>query len=339
MWQHIFIIFRLNNKDNSLNIIGFDVSKDTIDCRLIKVNKKQTEEYYLKQENTMSGFKEIHKLIKKQRIRKLSVVMEATGIYYEEVANYFSQYYDVYVVNPLKIKEHSKKTFNRTKTDKADAKLIADYGQRYVDKLTPYQKPSIKHYRLNKLNILKEQLKAEITRHKNQIHVSKDDFITRIHTDLITELEKRQKEVQQQIIELIHESEELCQHFKNLMTIPCMNENTASVLLHILATKSFPNANKFMAYAGLSPQIFESGTSVKKPDKLSRLGNMRVKSAMFMPAISAMRTNYFKEFVARLRANGKKPKVIVVALMRKLLKIAYSIYKTNKPFSKEYKFN
>ena len=56
-----------------------------------------------------------------------------------------------------------------------------------------------------------------------------------------------------------------------------------------------------------------------------------------MPALSAMRSNYFKPFVMRLKANGKRPKVIVVALMRKLLKLAYYIYKTKKPFDANYK--
>lgn len=318
-----------------MNIIGFDVSKDTIDCNLLI----KTNNYHAKHDNYKTGFEKIHDFIKKHRVKKVSVVMESTGIYYEEVANYFSQYYDVYVVNPLKIKEHAKKTFNRAKTDKADAKLIADFGKRYLDKLLKYQKPEPNQYRLNKLNVLQQQLKEEIKRHRNQIHASKDEFIIGVHADLIVELERKLEIVERQILNLIELNLEFQQQFDNLMTIPCMNKQTASVLIHALSTKEFPNVNKFIAYAGLSPQIFESGTSVKKPDKLSRLGHMRLKSVMFMPALSAMRTNYFKGFVTRLRQNGKKPKVIVVALMRKLLKIAYCIIKSGKPFDFNYKFS
>lgn len=317
-----------------MNIIGFDVSKNTIDCNLLK----NLENYHIKHDNSENGFLEIHRFIKKHKLRKVAIVMESTGIYYEASANYFSQYYDVYVINPLKIKEHSKKTFNRTKTDKADAKLIADFGFRYLDKLIKYKKPEPTQYRLNKLNVLQQQLKEEIKRHKNQIHASRDEFIIAIHADLIVELESKLETVNVQILNLIQSNSELNEHFNNLMTIPCMNHNTASVLLHFLGTKDFANANKFTAFAGLSPQIFESGISVKKPDKLTRLGHMRLKAVMFMPAFSAMRTKYFRDFVARLRQNGKKPKVIIVALMRKLLKLAYYIYKSKQAFDLNYQF-
>lgn len=317
-----------------MNIIGFDVSKDTIDCNLLK----DLNNYHFKHSNSMAGFLEIHSFIKQRRLRKVSVVMESTGIYYEAAANYFSQYYDVYVVNPLKIKEHAKKTFNRTKTDKADSKLIADFGKRYLDKLIKYRQPEATQYRLNKLNVLAQQLKDEVKRHKNQIHASKDEFIIAVHADLIAELENKLEIVNEQIINLIQANAELNEHFNNLMSIPCMNEYAAFVLLYFLSTKDFANANKFTAFAGLSPQIFESGTSVKKPDKLSRLGHLRLKAVMFMPAFSAMRTKYFRGFVGRLRERGKKPKVIIVALMRKLLKLAYYIYKSKQPFDLNYKF-
>ena len=121
-----------------MNIIGFDVSKDTLDCCLLKSSAKTDDALpHIKQENGITGFEQIRQWIKQHRIRKVAIVMEATGIDYEAAANYFAQYYTVCVVNPLKIKKHAEKVFSRTKTDKADAALIADYGKRFLDLLIP----------------------------------------------------------------------------------------------------------------------------------------------------------------------------------------------------------
>ena len=321
-----------------MNIIGFDVSKDTLDCCLLKSSAKTDDVLpHIKQENGIKGFEQIRQWIKQHKIRKVAIVMEATGIYYEAAANYFAQYYTVYVVNPLKIKKHAEKVFSRTKTDKADAALIADYGKRFLDVLISYRQPEKVEYRLGKLNGLCVQLRAEISRHKNQIHASSDDFIIQIHQTVIEELTKQLASAHQEIQTISQENERINQHCKRLQTIPCINQQTALWILQNLLGKDFKTANKFIAYAGLSPEIKQSGSSVKGKEKLTRLGNKRLKSALFMPALSAMRSNYFKPFVTRLKANGKRPKVIVVALMRKLLKLAYYIYKTKKPFDANYK--
>ena len=323
-----------------MNIIGFDVSKDTLDCCLLKSSAKTDDALpHVKQENGITGFEQIRQWIKQHKIRKVAIVMEATGIYYEAAANYFSQFYTVYVVNPLKIKNHAEKVFSRTKTDKADAALIADYGKRFLDKLSPYpyKQPEKAEYRLSKLNGLCLQLQAEIGRHKNQIHASSDAFIIQAHQSVIDELTKQLEFARQEMQTICQENEKINQHCQRLQTIPCINQQTALWILQNLLGKEFKTANKFIAYAGLSPEIKQSGSSVKDKEKLTRLGNKRLKTALFMPALSAMRSNYFKPFVARLRANGKCPKVIVVALMRKLLKLAYYIYKTKKLFDANYK--
>ena len=321
-----------------MNIIGFDVSKDTLDCCLLKSSAKTDDALpHIKQENGIKGFEQIRQWIKQHKIRKVAIVMEATGIYYEAAANYFAQYYTVYVVNPLKIKKHAEKVFSRTKTDKADAALIADYGKRFLDVLIPYRQPEKVEYRLGKLNGLCVQLRAEISRHKNQIHASSDDFIIQIHQTVIEELTKQLASAHQEIQTISQENERINQHCQRLQTIPCINQQTALLILQNLLGKDFKTVNKFTAYAGLSPEIKQSGSSVKGKERLTRLGNKRLKSALFMPALSAMRSNYFKPFVTRLRSNGKPSKVIVVALMRKLLKIAYYIYKTEKPFDANYK--
>ncbi|HGP4567331.1 TPA: IS110-like element ISNgo3 family transposase, partial [Neisseria meningitidis] len=136
-----------------MNIIGLDISKDTIDATLHKTNGSI---HYIKFKNNDDGLKQFRLWIKGNRIRKVYIGMEATGIYYEKAADMLSSYYTVYVINPLKIKDYGKSRFNRTKTDKADSNLIADYIKRHQDTLIPYQIP--KNKELQKLINLKNQL-------------------------------------------------------------------------------------------------------------------------------------------------------------------------------------
>ena len=96
-----------------MNVIALDISKDTADCHLSGNGKEDT----LKIDNSISGSLQLLGWIKQHKIRKCVISMEATGIYYETLANHLSQYHQVYVINPLKIKNYSKAFFNRTKTE------------------------------------------------------------------------------------------------------------------------------------------------------------------------------------------------------------------------------
>ena len=131
---------------------------------------------------------------------------------------------------------------------------------------------------------------------------------------------------------MIQQQDSLNTHYKNLQTIPGIGKDTAAILLNHLTDKQFKTANQFVSFAGLSPRIEQSGTSVNKKGRLSRYGHRRLKRALFMPALVAYRIKAFPKLVQNL---SQKPKMIViVALMRKLAKIAYYIRKTQKPFEK-----
>lgn len=312
-----------------MNVIGIDVSMDTLDLFLDK-NSKLSD--YTKVSNDVSGCLKIHEWIKQHKIRKAVIIMEATGVYYKTVADYFANMYSVYVVNPLKIHEYAKSHFTRTKTDKADARLIADYGKRHFDKLHSYAKTDEKNAELQNLNALYRQLKTQITQNKNRLHIASDVYIKAVLSDLIDKLEEKADETMQRIEKLLAQSPHK-QHYENLKTITGIRNKTAAVILHYLLKYDFANVNKFMAFAGLNPQIGQSGTSVNHKEKMTRYGHRKLKSAFYMPALAAYRSQTFEPFVQRLLKQGKPKKLIIGALMRKLAKIAYCVYKSNKPFN------
>lgn len=312
-----------------MNIIGLDISKDTIDATLHKTNGSI---HYIKFKNNDDGLKQFRLWIKGNRIRKVYIGMEATGIYYEKAADMLSSYYTVYVINPLKIKDYGKSRFNRTKTDKADSNLIADYIKRHQDTLIPYQIP--KNKALQKLINLKNQLQQQQKQIKNRLHSTEEDFIRNIHQDLIDTIQDKMEQVKIAISEQIKKQTDY-NHYRNLQTIPSIGKDTASVLYAQLTEKHFKTANQFVSYAGLSPAIIQSGTSVRGRGRLSRYGNRRLKSTLYMPALCAYRFNAFPRLINNLKKAGKPKMVIIVAIMRKLAKLAYYIVKTGQPYDAE----
>ena len=314
-----------------MNVIGIDVSQKTLDVCLLNGSGGC---HHLKADNDASGFGVLLDWVRSHRIRKVVICMEATGIYYEKAADYLSRYYPVYVVNPLKIKDYARSQFSHTKTDKADAALIADYAKRHLDKLDQYQAPDDDSKRLHKLLALRHQLKCQLKQTKNRHHASGDDvYVSSVYERIIVLLEEEIAEAAVQIDALIKQHEELKQHYGHLQTIPSVGKETAALLLRHLSAKEFKTANNFVSFAGLSPKIEESGTSVKKKGK-NRYGHKRLKQALFMPALVAYRLNAFPLLIRNLQQSGKPKMVIIGAIMRKLAKLAYYIHKTGKPYDK-----
>lgn len=312
-----------------MNVIGLDVSKDTIDATLITTKGSKD---YIKISNSIDGFENLINWIKTKRIRKIAISMEATGIYYEQAAEYLSALYTVYVINPLKIREYAKSQFSHTKTDKADSKLIAEFANRHLDKLTSFR-PSENPILYKLINLL-QQLKDQQKETQNRLHTAQDIYIKSTHEAIIELLEEKIDQTSKRIEGMIKQKESLNIEYQNLQTIPAIGKETAVILLRHLTDKNFETANKFVAFAGLSPKIEQSGTSVNKKGRLSRYGHRQLKRALFMPALVAYRMNAFPQLVRNLEA-AKKPKmIIIVALMRKLAKIAFYIHKTKKPFDK-----
>jgi len=187
---------------------------------------------------------------------------------------------------------------------------------------------------LYKLVNLLQQLKEQQKETQNRLHTAKDIYIKSTHEAIIELLEEKIDQTSKRIEGMIKQKESLNIEYQNLQTIPAIGKETAVILLRHLTDKNFETANKFVAFAGLSPKIEQSGTSVNKKGRLSRYGHRQLKRALFMPALVAYRMNAFPQLVSNLEA-AKKPKmIIIVALMRKLAKIAFYIHKTKKPFDK-----
>ncbi|WP_373795837.1 IS110 family transposase [Neisseria dentiae] len=314
------------------NAVGLDISQDMFDVAVIINGIRKTNRF----SNDVKGFEKLKTWLDGFGVDDLHICMEATGNYFEDVADYIGQYYKVSVINPYKISGYGKSRLSRTKTDKQDAVLIAEYCHTAMPKDLPLRKQlNDGHYRLKRVLALYDQLKAQKTAQKNRLKVAKDAFVKQIHLSQIRELADKIKLVESEIEAIIKQQRQLETVSDGLKTIPAIGSLTAAILTNYLLSGDFKTANQFTAFAGLAPQKRESGTSVKGRDMMTRYGNRRLKAALFMPAMVALRCGYFNALVRRLKAKNKPSMLIIGAIMRKLAVIAFNLYKKGEKFDLE----
>ena len=120
-----------------------------------------------------------------------------------------------------------------------------------------------------------------------------------------------------------------------LDSIPGIGERTLAIMLaYFGSAEQFDNARKAVAFVGLDPRQHESGSSVKGKPRMSKVGHAFVRKALYMPAMTALyKTEWGKRFRERLANAGKPPKLIIGAMMRKLVQVAVGVLKSNKPFN------
>jgi len=307
-------------------VLGIDVAKKKLDVALMFDQKTLTRKF----DNSPNGFKLLQGWLKSLHIEQVHACLESTGTYGEAVAEFlYEKGHRVSVVNPLRIKGYGKADLQRNKTDPADAKTIADFClTKEPDDWHPLP-AEIKH--LQALTRRIEALQGMLDSEQNRLELAAPEVRPSLDR-VIQSLEKEIELVRCLIKDYVDSNPDLRQQSDLLQTIPGIGEKTAQILLGELEFAAYPSARALAAQAGVTPSRTQSGTSVNRT-RLSKLGNGRIRRAMYFPAIVAVRHNQIiKKFASRLSQNGKTPMQIVCAAMRKLLHIAFGVLKHNRPF-------
>lgn len=310
--------------------LGIDVSKLTIDCCLISDGQTHQKKF----SNSLKGFQQLTEWLNGHQVpQTLHCVCEATGTYYEALAEYLHHGYTITVENPRKIKGYAIAELQRSKTDKQDAKLIAQYCQDRHHKLKPWKPPTAEQKHLQELARYLDHLKQQRAAEKTKHHEAPDYIKPHIQTT-IDNLTNQIRTVKQQLLQFYKTNPHYNTQRKQLKTITGIGEQSAAVLLATYQRHSFKTAKQFTAYLGLDPREHQSGTSVKGKNRISKIGNADIRKSLYMPALVAYRCNAFPAFVDRLKAKGKPIKLILVALMRKLAVIAFTLLANGQDFDK-----
>jgi len=310
-------------------ILGIDVAKAKIDLALLSPTGKFKSKVFT---NNASGFSQLEAWLGKQGVTSVHACMEATGVYWEALAEHLVDAgHRVSVINPARIKAFGTSQGVRTKTDKVDSRLTATFYQRISPE--PWQAPSVALRALRALVLRRQALDTMRTQERNRLQVAHAAVRDSIAT-LIAGLDAQIAEVEATIRELIDQDADLRKQFKLLDTVPGLGEKTIALLLSYFSEHwRFDKANQASAFVGLNVQQRQSGSSLNAKPRLSKIGHSAARRALYMPAMVAMsKTAWGKAFAARLRAAGKPPMVIIGALMRKLVHIAYGVLKSGKTF-------
>lgn len=315
--------------------IGIDISKQTFDVAFCKDEKWEYYDF----PNNLQGFKSLLEFIDKEDW----VVMEASGPYYLSLASYlYSKQVQVVVENPLVIKRYSQMRLYRAKTDRKDARTIAEYAKSSeLQSWVPNEKCIID---IKQIHTAIQGLQKQLHQNRQQLEAFRssgalDKYLEREMERIasflqskISKFEKRQEEVAK---------EHFASSLKKLTSIPGIGNRTAIMLIVITNDfKKFDHYKKLIAYVGFSPRIYQSGTSVKGKGHICKMGKAQIRKLLYLCSWSAKRWNKgCKEMYERLAAKGKPERVIKVALANKLLKQAYAIAKGDKLFDKNYQPN
>lgn len=313
--------------------VGIDIAKAKFDVTVLDPNITPQHRSF---PNDAEGFTSFSAWLEVDlMVAEPHFCMEATGRYGEALAHFlYDGYQSVSVVNPSCIKNYGRSKLRRTKTDKIDSALIAEFCQK---ENPPLWQPLPKDLRdlqelTRELEHVKRLLADEKSRAKSGAHLGtvKDS----IHS-LMNFLEGQIIVLEENITELIDSNKRLKRQKKLLLTIPGIGETTAHALLGELPDISrFKSAKQVVAFAGLAPKESSSGTLHARP-RLSKVGNSRLRKILYMPVVSAKRYNpVIIALCSRIEGSGKSKMVAIGASMRKLLHIIFGVLKSGKSFNK-----
>lgn len=327
-------------------VAGIDVSQNELVVSVGRLKEDLIREIYGYKvfANTQKGFQELVEWVKKKISVEVSVmfVMEATGVYHESFAYYLADHNEpVSIVMPGKISNYQKTLEIKTITDKTASQVITSFG---LDrKLETWKKPKKIYRDIRQLTRERDQLIAQRTVLKNQLHAEKAEAYPNRKTLQRTEahikfVDSQVKEIMREISEFINQDQEVKKLVMLIGSVPGIGLLTAAIILS--ETNGFDlirNKKQLTSYVGLDVKEKESGTSVKSKPKISKKGNRNIRKAMHFPALTAIRHDErFKAIYARMvQKHGIKMKA-AVAIQRKLLELTYTIYKTKNQYDPNY---
>jgi transposase len=316
--------------------VGIDVAKATLDACLLRPRGKARAAAFA---NDATGHAALIDWADRHAGgAALHFCLEATGPYSEAIAIALADAGRlVSVANPARVKAHAAASGQGNKTDPADARAIAEFAR---DRNPPaWRPPSPQVRELQGLVRRRDDLREMAAREKTRLDSPALTRAARRSIERAVKFLSREADrVQAQADALIAAAPALAADRDLLASIPGVGPQTAStVLAELPPVAQLPTAQSAAASAGLAPREFRSGSSVRRRTRLSKAGNARLRKALYLPTLTAIRFNpLLRGFFARLVAAGKPKMRAVGACMRKLLMICYGVLKTRAPFNPDW---
>jgi len=305
------------------NCIGIDVAKQYFDLHGLKTGQDQ------RMENSTDGIRQCVAICNK--IRPELIVMEATGGYELTLAGTLqAEGFAVAVVNPRRIRDFAKAAGQIAKTDRLDARIIAQFAAKMEP--MPTEQFSENTQKLKALVARRSQLVGLHTAESNRLEHADCKEIRRSIAAVLKVIEAQMKTIDRQIKEHIENTPRLRQRSEILDSVPGIGPTTANMLVTELPELGRLNRRQIAALVGVAPMARDSGTFRGK--RMTGGGRKKIRSRLFMPTLVAVRHNpILRAYYNKLLGRGKCKMVALVAVMRKLICIMNTMAKNNQKWN------
>jgi transposase len=330
---------------NYLVHLGIDISKLKLDVNLLNSQSLQSEHFVIDNNpKAINGFVKL--LIKKKlNVKQMLFCCENTGVYTNHLSYTLSNLeLDLWIVPAIEIKRS--KGISRGKNDKTDAKDIAFYSLRNIDKLNLYIKSDSDIVKLKLLHterekILKALLLLETTK-ENELFIPKSIYseVSKINQSTIKGLKKSLQEIEKRIQDVIKKNDKLDMQNKLIQTIPGIGKQTA--IYFLIATKgfsAFKSWRQFACYSGVAPFEYSSGSSIKGRTKVNHMADKKMKSLLQMCAMTTLKYDpQLKEYYTKKKNEGKNSMLVLNNVRCKLISRVFAVINRETPYINTYKF-
>jgi transposase len=329
---------------NYLFYVGIDISKLKLDINILDVSSLKSE-HFVVENNIKSITLFVKNLNKKIDINQTLFCCENTGVYTNLLSSVSVDLkLDLWIVPAIEIKRS--KGISRGKTDKSDAKDIAYYSYRNIDKLKLFTLTAIDIQKLKILytereKMLKSLLLLETTK-ENKRFTNKEVFkeVSTINQGLTKIIKNAIRKIESKMKEIIKANAQLDKQVQLIRTIPGIGEQTSVYL--IIATKgftAFKNWRQFACYSGVAPFEHSSGSSIKGRTKVNHMADKKIKSLLQMCAMTTLKyDSQLKEYYNKKKAEGKNSMLVLNNIRCKLISRVFAVINRETSYINTYKF-
>lgn len=338
-------------EQNNLYWIGMDVAKKTFDAALVRPDQHfpQTALRDVPVETFSRDLQGVKAFVTWMREQLkdadgkpvVRALMEATGVYSIELSAWLYEQCPMLapaIVNPEQSHAFMKSMGLRNSTDRLAARALAFFGAER--RPAPYEPLTPEHQQLRELSRYRDVLIAEKVADGNRREQSFQNKLVRtLHNRRERQCQRDIEKVEAEMEHVIMSTPHLKKDFELLISIPGVGFVTAAVILAEMGDlRRFARARQASAFAGVSPRQNTSGTSVNGRPHMCKKGNPRVRQALYMAAMAAIKWNpVLRRVYQRLLSQGKQPMVAIAAIMRKLITIMRAMLLSEIPFEPMWK--
>ena len=321
------------------NCIGIDISKASIN---VHISKTSADFEFI---NSIKGFKSLYSKLKKlykKDIENIVFIFEPTGSYSEALRKYcYQQKIKCFIINPKQFSNYAKALGVEVKNDIEDARVLAK-----AIVIAKVGQVKIPEYNED-VELLKELMSyykfttKQTTQQKNHLEslTSKEgsSYAIKDLKKAIKLSQLKEQEILSQMQKIIDNNSEYKKALENITSIKGVGQVGGIALLHLFLKYPEANQRQITSLAGLNPIYKQSGISIQSGYKISKSGSRMYRGSLFMGVMTAIRfEETFKIFFERLISNGKQTTQAQIAVMRKMIITAHSLYKNNRKFKQNF---